>query len=194
MSIMKLSEKLKEYRNIFDLSQEELAEKLNVSRQVITKWESDRGMPEISNLKALASLFDVSVDFLLDDERIVEYPIIKENYKLDKSNYSNRYDFAVSYLKERYSESSIYALTQLENGERNIVTKIFKFLTIGISDISYITQWFSDLAIWFVVENNRKKLLVKVTKEFIETRELSNLIDTNKFTYEKNKFIKIQKI
>ena len=191
---MKLSEKLKEYRNIFDLSQEELAEKLNVSRQVITKWESDRGMPEISNLKTLATLFDVSVDFLLDDEKIVEYPIIKENYKLDKNNYSNRYDFAVSYLKERYSESSIYALTQLENGERNIVTKIFKFLTIGISDISYISQWFSDLAIWFVVENNRKKLLVKVTKEFVETRELSKLIDTNKFTYEKNKFIKIQKI
>lgn len=102
---MKLSEKLKEYRNIFDLSQEELAEKLNVSRQVITKWESDRGMPEISNLKALATLFDVSVDFLLDDERILEYPIIKENYNLDKNNYSNRYDFAVSYLKERYSES-----------------------------------------------------------------------------------------
>ena len=50
------------------------------------------------------------------------------------------------------------------------------------------------MAIWFVVENNRKKLLVKVTKEFIETRELSKLIDTNKFTYEKNKFIKIQKI
>ena len=76
---MKLSEKLKEYRNTFDLSQEELAEKLNVSRQVITKWESDRGMPEISNLKALASLFDVSVDFLLDDEKIIVYPIIKEN-------------------------------------------------------------------------------------------------------------------
>lgn len=191
---MKLSEKLKEYRNIFDLSQEELAEKLNVSRQVITKWESDRGMPEISNLKALASLFDVSVDFLLDDEKTIEYPIIKENYKLDKNNYSNRYDFAVSYLKERYTDSSIYALTQVENGERNLVTKIFKFLTIGISDISYITQWFSDLAIWFVVETNTKKLLVKVTKEFIEIRELSNLIDTNKFTYEKNKFVKIQKI
>ena len=113
---------------------------------------------------------------------------------MDKNNYRNRYDFAVSYLKERYADSSIYALTQVENGERNLVTKIFKFLTIGISDISYITQWFSDLAIWFVVETNTKKLLVKVTKEFIEIRELSNLIDTNKFTYEKNKFVKIQKI
>lgn len=192
---MKLSEKLKKYRKTFDLSQEQLAEKLNVSRQVVTKWESENGMPEIGNLKALADLFSVSVDFLLDDEKTIEYPIIKERYTLEKNNYSNRYDFAVSYLKERYSNSgSIYALTQIENGERNLATKIFSFLTIGISDISYITQWFGDLAIWFVVETNKQKLLIKVTKEFIEIRELSSLIDTDKFTYEKNKFIKIQKL
>ena len=192
---MKLNEKLKEYRKIFNLSQEQLAEKLNVSRQVVTKWESGIGMPEIGNLKALAELFSVSVDFLLDDEKTIEYPIIKEKYSLEKNNYNNRYDFAVSYLKERYTDSgSIYVLTQTENGERNLLTKIFKFLTIGISDISYITQWLSDLAIWFIVETAKQKLLIKVTKEFIETRELSSLIDTDKFTYEKNKFVKIQKI
>lgn len=39
---MKFNEKLKEYRKIFGLSQEKLAEKLNVSRQVITKWENDK--------------------------------------------------------------------------------------------------------------------------------------------------------
>ena len=55
---MKLSEKLKKYRKVFDLSQEQLAEKLNVSRQVVTKWETDGGIPEISNLKALADLFN----------------------------------------------------------------------------------------------------------------------------------------
>lgn len=192
---MKLSEKLKKYRKTFNLSQEQLAEKLNVSRQVVTKWESENGIPEIGNLKALADLFNVSVDFLLDDEKTVEYPIIKEKYILEKNNYSNRYDYAVSYLKERYADnSSIYALTQTENGERNLVTKIFSFLTIGVSDISYITQWFSDLAIWFIVENDKQKFLIKVTKEFIETRELSSLIDTDKFTYEKNKFIKVQKL
>ena len=192
---MKLSEKLREYRKVFGLSQEQLAEKLNVSRQVITKWESENGMPEIGNLKALADLFNVSVDYLLDDEKIVEYPIIKEKYTLDKNNYSNRYDYAVAYLKERYSNcSSIYVLTQTENGERNFITKIFRFLTIGISDISYITQWLSDLAIWFVVETEKQKFLIKVTKEHIETRELSSLIDTNKFAYEKNKFEKIAKI
>lgn len=51
---MKFNEKLKEYRKIFGLSQEKLAEKLNVSRQVITKWEADGGLPEISNLKSVA--------------------------------------------------------------------------------------------------------------------------------------------
>lgn len=192
---MKLSEKLKEYRKVFDLSQEQLAEKLNVSRQVITKWESEIGLPEIGNLKALAELFCVSIDYLLDDEKGVEYPIIKEKYKIEKNNFSNRYDFAVSYLKEHYSDSGIiYSLTQTQNGERNLATKIFSFLTVGVSDISYVTQWFGDLAIWFLVETDRRKLLIKVTKEFIEMREISNLIDADKFTYEKSKFSKVQKL
>ncbi len=54
---MKFNEKLKEYRKIFGLSQEKLAEKLNVSRQVITKWENEGGLPEISNLQTVAKLF-----------------------------------------------------------------------------------------------------------------------------------------
>ena len=191
---MKLSEKIKSYRKSFDLTQEELAEKLNVSRQVITKWESELGMPEVSNLKALAELFNVSVDFLLDDEQEIEYPIFKVKYELEKNNYSNRYDYAVNYLKDKYSNDEIYVLTQIENGERSFLTKVFSFITICVSDVSSIIEWFKDLAIWFVVENSKRKLLIKVTKEYIETRELSSLINTDKFTYDKNKFIKVDKI
>jgi len=192
---MKLSEKLKKYRKIFNLSQEQLAEKLNVSRQVVTKWENENGIPEISNLKALSNLFDVSIDYLLDDEKIIEYPVLKEKYEIEKNNYSNRYDFAVSYLKKIYGNLvSIYVLTQIENGERNKLTKFLSFITLGISDIPYITDWLGDLAIWFVVEKDTQKLLIKVTKEFIETRELSSLIDINKFSYDKNKFIKVSEV
>ena len=54
---MKLSEKIKTYRKTFGLSQEQLAEKLNVSRQVITKWETEGGLPEISNLKSTSRTF-----------------------------------------------------------------------------------------------------------------------------------------
>ena len=194
---MKLSEKIKSYRKVFDLSQEQLAEKLSVSRQVVTKWETEGGVPEISNLKALADLFNVSVDYLLDDEKVVENPVLRETYTIEgkKNNYSNRYDYAVSLLKNRYKEKAIiYGLTQLENGERNNLTKFFSFITLKISDISYLTQWLGDLAIWFLVEKENQKLLIKVTKEFVETREISSLIDANKFNYEKNKFIRLNQI
>lgn len=72
---MKLNEKIKEYRKTFDLSQEQLAEKLGVSRQVVTKWENEEGMPEIGNLKAISKLIGISIDYLLDDGKKLEYPM-----------------------------------------------------------------------------------------------------------------------
>ena len=47
---MNLGEKLREHRKKAGLSQEELAEKLSVSRQAITKWESNRGLPSIESI------------------------------------------------------------------------------------------------------------------------------------------------
>ena len=72
---MKLNEKIKEYRKIFNLSQEQLAEKLSVSRQVITKWENDEGLPEIGNLKAISKIMGISIDYLLDETKKLEYPL-----------------------------------------------------------------------------------------------------------------------
>ena len=189
---MKFNEKLKEYRKIFGLSQEKLAEKLNVSRQVITKWENDIGLPEISNLKCVAKLFGVSVDYLLDEERNIEYPILREEIILDKNNYSNRYDYVVSYLKKEYAnQGSIYALTELGK-ENSKLTEIIDFLTLGISNLSYITEWISNPAIWFIVEMETQNLIVKATKDVIEIRELSSVIDTNKFTFDKTKLLKLK--
>lgn len=72
---MKLNEKIKEYRKIFNLSQEQLAEKMSVSRQVITKWENDDGLPDIGNIKMLSKLMGISIDYLLDDSKRLEYPM-----------------------------------------------------------------------------------------------------------------------
>ena len=60
-----LSEKIKLLRKQAMMSQEQLAEKLNVSRQAVTKWETDAGVPDIENLLALSSLFCISLDELL---------------------------------------------------------------------------------------------------------------------------------
>ena len=64
---MKLHEKIIVYRKKCGLSQETLAEKIGVSRQAVSKWETGDALPEITKLKALADCFGVTVDFLLDD-------------------------------------------------------------------------------------------------------------------------------
>lgn len=62
---MKLPEQIKKYRHQSNLSQEELASKIYVSRQTISNWENDRSYPDVENLLLLSSLFDVSLDNLI---------------------------------------------------------------------------------------------------------------------------------
>ena len=65
---MTLSEKLQSLRKAAGLSQEALAERLNVTRQAVSKWETGEGKPDIDNLLPLARLLGTTVDYLLDDE------------------------------------------------------------------------------------------------------------------------------
>lgn len=65
---MKLSEKIQYLRKENNLTQEQLAELCNVSRQAITKWESDIANPEIEKIIFLSRFFKVSIDELLKDE------------------------------------------------------------------------------------------------------------------------------
>lgn len=74
---MTLGGKIREARKRCGLSQEQLAEKLCVSRSAIAKWETDKGLPDVGNLKILSRLLNVSVDHLLDDEGSEEYPVIR---------------------------------------------------------------------------------------------------------------------
>ena len=60
-----LSDKLKEMRSKKNISQEKLAQYLNVSFQAVSKWENDQCCPDIEQLPALAELFGVSIDALL---------------------------------------------------------------------------------------------------------------------------------
>ena len=64
---MKFNENLKYLRKQANLTQEQLAEELNVSRQAITKWESGQSMPDIENLIELSYIFSVTIDSLVGD-------------------------------------------------------------------------------------------------------------------------------
>lgn len=65
---MTFAEKLRTIRKQTGMSQEKLAEKLGVSRQAITKWETDAGIPDIENIMAISSLFHISINELLGNE------------------------------------------------------------------------------------------------------------------------------
>lgn len=79
---MKLEEKLMKLRKENAWSQEELADKLNVSRQTVSKWELGQTTPDTDNLTKIASIFGVSVSDLLDENANPT----EEKYRANKNN------------------------------------------------------------------------------------------------------------
>lgn len=73
---MELSEKIQKLRKEHNLTQEQFAERLYVSRTAVSKWETGRGMSSMESLQMIAKLFHITLDELLSTEEIV---IIAEN-------------------------------------------------------------------------------------------------------------------
>ncbi len=176
---MTLGEKLREARKSAGLSQQQLAEKLCVSRQAVTKWESDKGMPDIGNLRSISSLLNVSIDYLLAQEEQMNVTVIKEAICLDDFEKTKRcrcqHDAVV--LSKYPSAVSIH---RLMNSKK--LTKVEFWLDLitlpGIFDIAYICK---DRNQYYLVETESKQFFVSVSKEFIESREMSKKITEKKF-------------
>ena len=78
---MTFGEKLKKLRTDKGLTQDELAAEIFVTRTAISKWESERGFPNIESLKSLAKYFSISLDELLSNEELL---LIAENDSKEK--------------------------------------------------------------------------------------------------------------
>ena len=65
---MKLADKLIELRKEKDWSQEEFAEKLDVSRQAVSRWENETALPDAQNILRISKLFNVTTDYLLNED------------------------------------------------------------------------------------------------------------------------------
>ncbi|VTY23363.1 helix-turn-helix transcriptional regulator [Streptococcus anginosus] len=85
---MEIGKKLKKARQICDLTQEGVAEELNVSRQTISNWETEKFYPDILYVLQLSDLYQVSLDELLKgDERMIQHlenstNVVKSNQKI----------------------------------------------------------------------------------------------------------------
>ena len=105
---MKFYEKLIILRKKALLSQEELAEKLDVTRQTISKWELGQSKPDIDKLQMMSKLFEVDVNTLTNEDISLEdkgeTKEDKNNKKEDGENYSYIDDFS-TFLKENMNTS-----------------------------------------------------------------------------------------
>lgn len=89
---MVLGKRIKEEREKRDLTQDQLAQTLNVSRQAISKWELGTAYPDIERLITLSDFFDISLDNLIKGD-----PVLKDSITIDNSNNSktNFWDFLI---------------------------------------------------------------------------------------------------
>lgn len=84
---MTFSEKLSILRKKKGMSQEQLAELLDVSRQSVSKWEAQQALPETAKIILIADIFGVSIDLLLKDQQSIEYddPIVIKEEEIKES-------------------------------------------------------------------------------------------------------------
>ena len=111
---MEFHEKLQQLRKQHNLTQEQLAEQLFVSRTAVSKWESGRGYPNLESLKCISKLFSVSIDELLLSDELIE-------------------------LAETENRSNLNRISRLVFGVLDLITAAFLFLPLfGQSDGAYI--------------------------------------------------------
>ena len=156
---MIFAEKLKTLRKQKNISQEQLAEIIHVSRQAITKWESGNGIPDIENLIAISSLFNESLDSLLSEEKslISKHEFLYESrteYDLDSPK---KIDFKIGTAHEVIIEKT--------NDE--------KIQVIAASNkLSYLTQ---QVKVKIDEDKRRMDVIVKHSTDLSEIAALENL-------------------
>ena len=178
---MTFAEKLKDIRKQTGTSQEKLAEKLGVSRQAVTKWETGSGIPDIENIIAVSALFNISIDELLGNEKAHKktsdylFESITE-YDIDESK---RYDMKLGGAKKLilsgYDGEKICVrlvsniLPTLQNDLKVKIDDIKKRIDVDINRKNGMTEASAKEAV---------HIFVQIPSSYIEKIELSASVES----------------
>ena len=200
---MTFGEKLKNARLEAGYTQEELATRLTVSRAAIAKWESDRGLPDIANLKAIAEVLNVSTDYLLDDGNPIDLSVTKKSIDLrkygDQGKLSRLKKIKIKerIIREEYPDTRIIRLTvtKIKNTKRETITdQIIGWFALLLGDIPLFGTQEMGKTIntldhqYYLVNEDKRQLFVLMTDEFIVSRVMVKKIDKKKFAIEDREF------
>jgi transcriptional regulator with XRE-family HTH domain len=203
---MTFGEKLKKARIDAGFTQSELANVLMVSRAAIAKWESDRGIPEVSNLKQIAEVLGVSIDYLLDDESafnlsVTTKPLDFSPYEGDgKLSRLKKVELKERVIREEYPNAEIVRLTLTDIKDtktENIVDKVIGTFAFVLGNIPlYGTQEFGKMANsfdqqYYLVSEEKAQYFVLMTDEQIISRMVPNKITEKTFNMDDKRFLMV---
>ena len=185
MDQVKIGKFIAELRKEKNMTQQQLGDKIGVSFKTISKWETDAGLPDTENLKELSRIFEISIDYLLDNNN--ELPLLVMKKKLDKDNYKNKISSYEEVLKEYYPAPwKIYILTREKKMSK--LEGIFDFI-IGAGTID-VADALNDMSPYYLAIKDNIKLLVNIKDWVLEVKELNPDINEKKFIVDKNIFRK----
>ena len=157
---MELGKQIKMYRQEAHLSQEELANRVYVSRQTISNWENDKSYPDVNSLVLLSEIFQISLDKLIKGD----IEIMKEVIKKEEIEKMNRY-------------GKTYTLMLIAT----VVSAVPLFMWLGVwASIPWGIIWAVSLYFAFKIEKVKKDNDVQTYKEIVAFSEGKRLDDIQK--------------
>lgn len=168
---MEFGEKIQKLRNQNNWTQEQLAEKLYVSRTAVSKWESGKGYPNIDSLKDIAKLFNKTIDQLLSSEEIIDIAK-KENVSNIKRTNNLIYGlldmisvlFIFVPLYAQKTESFVYSVSLISTNDINIIIKISYIIIFSVLSLIGIVELIMNFS-----GNKKIQRIVNIISLIVET-------------------------
>ena len=168
---MEFGEKIQKLRNQNKWTQEQLAEKLYVSRTAVSKWESGKGYPNIDSLKGIAKLFNKTIDELLSSEEIIDIAKEENTSNIKRINnliyglldiISILFIFLPLYAQK--TEDFVYSVPLMSTNDVSTIIKISYIVILVILSLIGI----AELILQFI-DNKKIQRIVNVISLIIET-------------------------
>ncbi len=168
---MNFGEKIQKLRNQNNWTQEELAEKLYVSRTAVSKWESGKGYPNIDSLKEIANIFNITIDELLSSEEIIGIAKSENNTNIKKANnliyglldvISILFIFLPLYAKK--TESFVYSVSLFNANEISSLLKVGHIVFLLVLSLIGIIEIIINF-----IDNKKVQRIINIISLIVQT-------------------------
>ncbi len=174
---MSLGQKLKALLKDNRMTQEDLAEKLDVSRQAVGKWVNDKGIPEVGKLIQISNLFGVSMDYLLkedcEDKNVSEEKVISNSgYYVSREMLDGYLSYSRQNVKQITAGISLFILSNVFDSfdYSNMITSFLYWLFLIAGTVVIIWHYF-QIKQYQEIKSERLIFDDKVLEEFKKQRE-----------------------